>query len=88
MNFKIEVSNFEKDVKGFRLARFKVKITYEDETTQTFRNVALFNKEDSKWVSFPKAKEGERWVDSYEQTPPLNKDIFPAILEILEKDHL
>ena len=85
---EIEILEFEKDAKGFKIGICDVKIIYSPEKEQIFRNIAVFNKENKKWISFPKTKRGEKWLDLYTQTPPLDKTIYPKILEILENNYL
>ena len=88
MQYEVEILDFVRDVRGFKLGTCDVKIKYSEEKNEIFRNIAVFMKENKKWISFPKFKKDEEWVLMYERTPPLDKAIYPKILTLLEKDFL
>ena len=85
---EIEILDFEQDAKGFKIAKCDIKVHHDTNRYEIFRNVAIFNKDDKKWLSFPKTKKGEEWVLLYEREPSLHKIIAPQILKKLESSYL
>jgi hypothetical protein len=88
MNAKIEILNFERDERGSKLGTFDVKIIYTEEKWEIFRNVAVFSKENKKWISFPNVKRDEKWMPVYERNSRLKKDVIIEVLKALEEDYL
>lgn len=98
MDYKIEILEFDKDCRGFLVGRCDIKVIYSEEKWEIFRNIGIFQKENRRWLSFPKMKkiildeESEEqktiWVQTYERNPPLDKGILPEVLVMLEDDYL
>lgn len=85
---EVEILDFEREERGFKIGTCDVKITYTEEKWEIFRNVAVFQKETKKWISFPNVKKGDKWMPIYERNPRLGKDIYSSILSSLEADYL
>lgn len=85
---EIEILDFEREERGFKVGACAVKITHTPEKWEIFRNVAVFIKEDRKWISFPNTKKGDEWLPLYERQPKLSKEIYSAILSALEKEYI
>lgn len=88
MKGEIEILNFTKEDKGLKVGVCDIKIIYTEEKWEIFRNVAVFVKENKKWISFPNVKRADIWVPIYERNPKLDKDIYSEILSRIEKDYL
>ena len=57
---EIEILDFIRDERGYKIGTCEVKITHAPEKWEIFRNVAVFHKEDKKWVGFPNVKKGDK----------------------------
>lgn len=94
---KIEIKQFIRDERGFKVGYVDFNITYSEEKSETFRNWAVFIKEGKKWISDPKIKREikeedgsvkEKWMSIYERNPRLPKEIYSEVLAQLERDNL
>jgi len=90
---KVEILQFIRDERGFKIGYVDFIVTYSEEKYQKRRNFAVFVKENKKWISDPKVKriikqpddsEKEVWLSICEQNPPLSKDIYSSVLSELE----
>jgi len=98
MQYKLKILDFTKDVKGFKIGTCDIQIIYSDTKDETFRNIGVFNKENKRWVSFPKTKrtirdeitgeDKEVWLLTYERNPPIHKDLYSKLLTELEDNYL
>lgn len=88
MQYELEIIDFDKDVRGFKIGTCDVKVKYSEEKWEIFRNLGIFYKENKKWISFPKTKKGEKWVALYERNPPIDQGMLPKLLSELEDKFL
>ena len=98
MQYELKILDFTKDVRGFKIGTCDIRVIYSDEKDETFRNIGVFNKENKRWVSFPKTKReikdevtGEIktvWLLTYERNPPIDKGLYAQVLEELEMNYL
>jgi hypothetical protein len=83
---EVKILDFERDERGSKVGTCDFKITYTEEKWEIFRNVAIFVKEDKKWLSFHNIKKGDKWFPIYERNPRLSKGVFSSVLSLLERD--
>ena len=74
----VEIMQFIRDEKGYKIGYVDFKITYTPEKMEEYRNWAVFIKDDKKWISNPKVKREikqpdgstkEEWKSIYSRIP-------------------
>lgn len=97
MENEIEILQFIKDVRGFKIGYVDFCVKDKEEKWKKYRNWAVFVKDDKKWISEPKVKRDirqqdgsvkEQWVAIYESNSPIMKNIYANILSKLEEEYL
>lgn len=79
---KIEILEFFPEIKGAKQGYVDFKITYDQDKYEIFRQVAYFEKDGKKWLSFAKFLRKEVWTEKYERSPPLNNTFKEALKEL------
>lgn len=81
---KIKILDYIPETYGYKKGTVDVKIIYSEEKYEIFRGIAYFEKDEKKWVGFPRVKRGDSWILAYERRPKINPEVFKAITEMLE----
>jgi len=81
---EIEILDFIPMDKGSKRGSFDVRIIYNLEKLEIFRNLSYFEKENQKWISISNCQRNEKWLPSYERQPDTKK-LFVEILAALEE---
>lgn len=94
---EIEIKQFIRDERGSKIGYVDFTVKYSEEKNETYRNYAVFVKDNKKWISDPKVRRTikqedgtskEGWVSIYKRNPPLSKDIYSKVLTEIERDFL
>lgn len=81
---QIEILNYLDEPRGFKLGFVDIRVLYPPDKSETFRNLAYFNKDGKRWLSFPNCKRGDKWLPFYERTPEVSKNVLTLALEELD----
>lgn len=85
---KAEILNYTTEIKGKKIGVVDFKITYDNEKSETFRNVSYFESDGKRWIMYPACKRDDKWYPTYERTPPLknnDKTVLDAIAKYLSR---
>lgn len=94
---EVEIKQFIRDERGSKVGYVDFHVKYSEEKNETYRNYAVFVKDNKKWITDPKVKRDikqkdgsvkEEWVSTYERNPRLSKDVFSKVIRELERDFL
>ena len=85
---EIKILDFKIDQKNNRVGFADFIVTHSEEKTETFRNVAYFEKlnadgKTNRWLSLPVVMRDEKFKPTYERTPSM-KPLLDKVLETLE----
>jgi hypothetical protein len=84
----IKILEFKLDQKNNRVGFVDFIITYSEEKTETFRNVAYFKKVNAdgnttNWLNLPVVIRNEKLMPVYERTPSI-KPLMDKVLKLLK----
>ncbi|KKK95034.1 hypothetical protein LCGC14_2676860 [marine sediment metagenome] len=88
MELEIKITDYTKDVKGFKIATCDAKISSSPEKWRKFNRLAVFHKENRFWISTPSYMKEDVWVKYYDMDKESYDAIFPHILKKLEKEYI
>ncbi len=81
----IKILDFMPDQKGTKQGYLDIKVTYNEDKWEIFRDLIFFEKNDgSRWITQKFIKRGEEWICPYERSPSLNKIFSEALSELLK----
>ena len=88
MELEVEITDYTKDVKGFKIATCNAKISTSPEKWREYNRLAVFHKENKFWISIPSYMKDEVWVKYYDMDKESYNAIFPKILEKVKNEHI
>ena len=77
---KILERTFEQ--KGIKVGTVDFQVIYSPEKSETFRNVAVFEREGQLSLGLPNTKRFEKWLPIYERTPSLRALLDEVVLHL------
>ena len=82
---KVQVLDYINDDRGgVVVGRVDIKVIYDAEKFEIFRNLGHFIKAEREWLSFPVCKRNEQWVATYERNEASSKSILALALSELK----